>query len=98
MDVPVLQVNEIGCAIWWLLHKLKNAKNILEGVLLLVLHGCFSRFLNCTNSCTIEQGNSNILNPFQANVPFLYPLKTLENLPFSDVFRWYRKGKWPKTV
>ena len=26
-------------------------------------------------------------NPFQANVPFLYPLKTSENLWFSDVFR-----------
>ena len=26
-------------------------------------------------------------NPFQANVPFLYPLKTSDNLWFSDVFR-----------
>ena len=33
-----------------------------------------------------------LLNPFQANVPFLYPLKTLENLRLSDVFRGYRKG------
>ena len=32
------------------------------------------------------------INRFQANVPFLYPLKTSENLQFSDVFRWYRKG------
>ena len=32
------------------------------------------------------------LNPFQANVPFLYPLKTPENQMFFDVFRGYRKG------
>ena len=31
------------------------------------------------------------LNPFQANVLFLYLLKTSENLWFSDVFRAYRK-------
>ena len=28
-----------------------------------------------------------VLNPFQANVPFLYPLKTLETPSFFDVFR-----------
>ena len=27
------------------------------------------------------------INPFHAIVPFLYPLKTSENLLFSDVFR-----------
>ena len=27
---------------------------------------------------------------FSTNVPLLYPLKTSENLCFSDVFRWYR--------
>ena len=32
------------------------------------------------------------INPFHTNVPFLYPLKTLENLWFSDVFRGYRNG------
>ena len=31
-------------------------------------------------------------NLFQVNVVFLYPLKTSENLWFSDVFRGYRKG------
>ena len=35
--------------------------------------------------------NSNI-NPFLANVPLLYPLKTSENLRFSDVSRGYRSG------
>ena len=33
-----------------------------------------------------------ILNPLQANVPFLYPPKMSENLWFFDVFRGYRKG------
>ena len=27
------------------------------------------------------------LKPFQANVPYLYPVKTSENQRFSDVFR-----------
>ena len=31
-------------------------------------------------------------NPFLANVPNLYPLKTLENLWFSGVFRGYEMG------
>ena len=30
-------------------------------------------------------------DPFQANVLFLYPLKTSGNLCFSGVFRGYRK-------
>ena len=30
------------------------------------------------------------INPLEANVPFLYPLKTSENQRFSDVFRGYR--------
>ena len=38
-------------AIWYYLYNLKNVKNTHGGVLLLValLHGCFLRFLNCTN-------------------------------------------------
>ena len=31
-------------------------------------------------------------DPFEASVPFLYPLETSENQRFSDVFRRYRKG------
>ena len=30
--------------------------------------------------------------PFSTNFPFLYPLKTSENLGVSDVFRGYRGG------
>ena len=33
----------------------------------------------------------NNINPYHATGPFLYSLKTLENLCFSDVFRGYRK-------
>ena len=36
-------------------------------------------------------------NPFSANVPLLYHLKTSEKLGLSDVFRGYRSGtlvKW----
>ena len=31
-------------------------------------------------------------NPFPTNAPLLYPLKTSENLGFSDVFRGYRSA------
>ena len=45
------------CTIWCHLYNLKNVRNTLGGVLLLVKlqakvtlpHGCFSCFLNCTN-------------------------------------------------
>ena len=32
------------------------------------------------------------LNPFSTNVPFLNPLKTSENLWFSDIFRGFSSG------
>ena len=32
------------------------------------------------------------INPFPANVPILYPLKTPENHKFSGVFRRYKMG------
>ena len=32
------------------------------------------------------------INPFSTNVSLLYPLKTSENLSFTDVFRGYRSG------
>ena len=34
------------------------------------------------------------INPFFTSVPFLYPLKTSENLWFSDVFRGCKKGTY----
>ena len=42
-----------------------------------------------------------VINPVQSNVSFLYPLKTSENLWFSDVFRGYRiieMEHWAKIV
>ena len=44
---------EMLCAIWYHLYNLKNVKNNYGRLLVLLkvslLHGCFSRFLNCTN-------------------------------------------------
>ena len=54
----IQETNVMFCAIWYHLYNLKNVKNTHGGVLLLVklqakslalLHGCFSRVLNCTN-------------------------------------------------
>ena len=39
-----------------------------------------------------------MLNPFLANVPILYPLKTPENQKFSGVFRGYKMGTLARTV
>ena len=36
--------------------------------------------------------NHSVINPFQANIPILYPLKTTENLYFSGIFRGYKMG------
>ena len=59
----------VRCAIWYHLYNLKNVKKTHGGVLILVelqaaillkltlLHGCFSRFLNCANgtkSCNAQ--------------------------------------------
>ena len=38
------------------------------------------------------QTGTSQLNTFSTNVPLLYPLKTSENLWFSDAFRRYRSG------
>ena len=35
-------------------------------------------------------------NPFLANLPVLYPLKTSENLWFSGVFRGMKWDHWPE--
>ena len=38
------------------------------------------------------------LNPFCVTVPFLYPLKTSENLWVSDNSRWHRKTSGMKEI
>ena len=50
------------CAIWYYLCNLKNVKNTHGGVLLFVLkvtllHGCFSRFINCTNGTQLHNAS-----------------------------------------
>ena len=37
------------CAIWYHLYNLKNGGVLLLALKVTLLHGCFSRFLNCTN-------------------------------------------------
>ena len=39
-----------------------------------------------------KENTSMLINPFVPNAPFLYPLKTSENLRFFDVFRGWRKS------
>ena len=107
------------CAIWYHLCNLKNLKNTHGTVLLLVklqvsacnllkvilFHGCFSYFLNCTNGIKLRKashfykslmGLTLIINPILANVLILYPLKTPENQRFSGVFRGLKLGKLPR--
>ena len=53
-------------SIWYHLYNLKNVKSTHGGVLLLLkvtlLHGCFSRFLNCTNGT--KSHNTSHINLF----------------------------------
>ena len=48
------------------------------------------------NYSNLKQPPRDVLNPFHATDLFLYPLKTLENLWFSDAFRGHRKRQWHK--
>ena len=47
------------CAIWYHLHLLKTVKNTHGGkkIILSLLHGCFSRFLNCTNGTKLRKAS-----------------------------------------
>ena len=58
------------CVIWFHLNNSQNVKNTHGAVLLLsnlqavkatLLHGCFSRFLNCTNGTKLFKGSRLIL-------------------------------------
>ena len=42
--------------------------------------------------CDIALFDIELFNAFSTNVPLLYPLKTLENLRFSNVFSGNRNG------
>ena len=60
-----------------------------------MLYECLNMFdlgyVTTENRWFFTIGSGNFLNIFLANVPILYPLKTQENLWFSDVFRGYIK-------
>ena len=55
--------------------------------------GTFIMRWSCVRHCyadVVPRNFLNIVNPFLANVPILYPLKTLENQRFYIVFRRYK--------
>ena len=66
------------CNIWYHLYNLKNMKNTHGGVLFLVklqaekqlkvtlVHGCFSRFLKCTNGTELCNA-SHMSNPIKTS-------------------------------
>ena len=47
------------------------------------------QFLLRKNGYKVEYGHFSDIDPYFPNVTFLYPLKTSENLWFSDIFRGY---------
>ena len=51
------------------------------------------RECRCFDIFTVNFEHSQHISPFSTNVSLLYPLKTLENWKFSDVFRGNRSGK-----
>ena len=55
------------CAVWYHLHNLENLKNTHGGVLLLVtlLHGCFSRFLNGVNGTKLRKASHMVLSQYR---------------------------------
>ena len=66
---------------------------------------CVCVFFSMVNLAKLKYFKSfivSLVNPFQPNVPFLYPLKTSENQRlkkwFSDVFWGYKNGlkNWVK--
>ena len=52
--------------------------------------------LNCVTHIALHilKLASNVLNPFHATGLFRYPLKTSENLWFSDIFRSVERDQW----
>ena len=56
---------------------------------MIILSNSYNYFFQ---SKTLEIYVNRFLNPFQANVPFLYPLENVRKPWVSDVFRGYRKG------
>ena len=64
-------------------------------MLVSLYYALFHSYISYTSTVwyfTTSNNKKNILNTFSTNAPLLYPLKTPENLQFSDVFRGYRSG------
>ena len=73
--------------VWYDLYNSENVKNTHGGVLLLVtlLHGCFSRFLNCTNG-TKPRNASHIMNENAFHFIYLkLPLRLILNLILTQI-------------
>ena len=74
------------CAIWYHLYDLKNVKNNHGEVLFLVklqakaynsikvtlIHGCFPRFLNCTNGTKLRKASYLLGTHFSHSLPISY--------------------------
>ena len=87
------------CAIWYHLYNLKNAKSTHGGVLILIkllrvtlLHGCFSRFLNCTNGTKLLKGKGalHIGSVWDESSKFCFQFqqqKGFSNNRFGEIYR-----------
>ena len=87
------------CVIWYHLYNLKNAKSIL--LIVTLLHGCFSHFLNCKNNTKLCKASH--ISDLSA---FLFPTYTKKiflnrNWLFNAIgifnFRWRCLEKHQKT-
>ena len=64
-----------------------NFVNLLTWTWCLFPERSLFHFLCCYHTTLIK------VNPFHATCLILHPLKTSENLCFSDVFRWYKDSR-----
>ena len=75
----------------WNVFKVNNVVPVFSLLTLNILHVFLIVDFEQVN---ISLAFIQIFNPFQANFPFLYPLKTPENLAVYDAFRGYRMMRW----
>ena len=73
----------VYCTIWYHLYNLKNVENTHGGVL--ILDGCFSCFLNCTNG-TKSRNASQMSFFFLFSMYYSYLLTAKSTLDFNDSF------------
>ena len=78
----------VRAPIFWCPSRL--ARGTMNSYFIKRLPHCHNKILFYNNTLSVHSLVS--FNPFHANVPFLYPLKTSENQRFSDMFRGYRNG------